>query len=87
MLNGARMGHIVDMIIDRSGKGVLGVVVPGIRKLFRANEDIFVPWGNIDKIGSDVILISLDVQAVTCVAKAKGKEKDNDSDCCENFID
>ncbi len=87
VLNGARMGHVIDMIIDRSGKGVLGVVVPGIRKLFRANEDIFVPWGNIDKIGNDVILISLDVHAVTCVAKAKGKEKRSDDECYDDFIE
>lgn len=75
VLNGARMGHVIDMIIDRNGKDVLGVVVPGTRKLFRANEDIFVPWNNIDKIGNDVILIALDVQSAACVAKVKSKDK------------
>ena len=68
--NGARMGKIVDMIIDSNGKNVLGLVVPGRRKLFRASEDIFIPWCNIAKIGSDVILVSLDVSTLTNVAKS-----------------
>lgn len=87
LLNGSRMGRITDIIIDKSGNDVLGVVVPGVRKLFRANEDIFVPWGNIDKIGNDVILISLDVHSATCVAKIKRKEKESDSACCDDFIE
>ena len=68
--NGARMGKIIDMIIDSNGKNVLGIVVPGARKLFRASEDIFIPWCNIAKIGSDVILVSLDVNSLTNVAKS-----------------
>ena len=68
--NGARMGKIVDMIIDSNGKNVLGLVVPGARKLFRASEDIFIPWCNIAKIGNDVILVSLDVTSITNVAKS-----------------
>ena len=68
--NGVRMGKIVDMIIDSNGKNVLGLVVPGVRKLFRASEDIFIPWCNIAKIGSDVILVSLDVGSLTNVAKS-----------------
>lgn len=87
VLNGARMGHVIDMIIDRNGKDVLGVVVPGTRKLFCANEDIFVPWNNIEKIGNDVILIALDVQSAACVAKVKSKDKQNNSDCCNDFIE
>lgn len=87
VLDGTRMGHIIDMIIDRNGKDVLGVVVPGVRKLFRANEDIFVPWNNIDKIGSDVILISLDMQSASCVTKTKGKNKGEKDDCIDNFIE
>lgn len=68
--NGARMGKIVDMIIDSSGKSVLGLVVPGVRRLFKASEDIFIPWCNISKIGSDVILVSLDMSSLTNIAKS-----------------
>ena len=84
--NGARMGRMIDMIIDTSGKDVLGIVVPGVRKIFKANEDIFVPWGNITKIGEDVILISLDVNSATSITKSKCKEKDCCDVCNEDFI-
>ena len=69
--NGARMGKIIDMIIDSNGKNVLGVVVPGVRKVFRASEDIFIPWCNINKIGSDVILVSLDIHSLTNVTHSQ----------------
>ena len=68
--NGARMGKIIDMIIDSNGKNVLGLVVPGVRKLFRTSEDIFIPWCNIAKIGTDVILVSLDVSSLTNLTKS-----------------
>lgn len=68
--NGQRMGKIIDLIIDSNGKNVLGLVVPGIRKLFRASEDIFIPWCNISKIGEDTILVSLDTAALTSVTKS-----------------
>lgn len=70
LVDGVRMGKIIDMIIDSNGKRVLGLVVPGIRKLFRTAEDIFIPWTNISKIGADVILVSLDKSALTNVAKS-----------------
>ena len=68
--NGARMGKIIDMIIDSNGKNVLGLVVPGIRRLFKSSEDIFIPWCNISKIGNDVILVSLDVSSLTNVTRS-----------------
>ena len=68
--NGARMGKIIDMIIDSNGKNVLGLVVPGVRKIFRSSEDIFIPWCNIAKIGNDVILVSLDVSSMTSLTKS-----------------
>ncbi len=68
--NGARMGKIIDMIIDSNGKNVLGLVVPGIHKLFKATEDIFIPWCNIEKIGDDVILVTLDINSLTNVTKS-----------------
>lgn len=87
LTNGARMGKIIDLIVDSNGKDVLGLVLPGERKLFRANEDIFVPWCNISKIGDDVILISLNIHSVTNVVSKKCKDKRNSDDCDSDFID
>ena len=72
--NGARMGKIIDMIIDSNGKDVLGLVVPGVRKIFRASEDIFIPWRNITKIGSDVILVCIDACSLTNVARSENMD-------------
>lgn len=80
--NGSRMGKIIDMIIDSNGRNVLGLVVPGARKIFRASEDIFIPWCNITKIGSDVILVSLDVNTLTNVARSQ--EMDLGRPCCDD---
>lgn len=72
--SGVRMGKIIDMIIDSNGKNVLGVVVPGVRKIFRASEDIFIPWCNITKIGADVILVSLDINSLTNVTHSQNMD-------------
>lgn len=81
--NGAKMGKIIDMIIDSSGKCVLGVVVPGVHRLFKATEDIFIPWCNIVKIGDDVILVQLDNNSLTSVTRSaemnlEGIPREND---------
>ena len=68
--NGARMGRLIDLIIDTNGKNVLGIVVPGAHKFFKAAEDIFIPWCNINKIGSDTVLVSLDMASLTGVTKS-----------------
>lgn len=87
MQNGARMGKIIDMIIDGNGKNVLGVVVPGIKKLFKAGEDIFIPWCNISKIGNDVILVSLDMAALTSVTKSAEMNLGNaGQNECDDFL-
>lgn len=88
--NGARMGKIIDMIIESNGKDVLGLVVPGVRKLFKASEDIFIPWNNISKIGEDVILVSINLHAVTTVTKVSDKDKKKDYRCdcdCDDFVE
>lgn len=82
--SGARMGKIIDMIIDTSGKNVLGVVVPGVRKIFRASEDIFIPWRNITKIGSDVILVALDINSITGVTYSQNMDLGKHCDECDS---
>ncbi|MCM1534063.1 MAG: YlmC/YmxH family sporulation protein [Corallococcus sp.] len=86
--NGARMGKIIDMIVDSDGKRVLGLVVPGARKIFRAAEDIFIPWRSITKIGSDVILVSLDACSLTNVARSNEMDlgKQCDDKCPDDYL-
>jgi len=82
--NGARMGKMIDMIIDTNGKNVLGIVAPGVRKVFKSGDDIFIPWRSITKIGADVILVCLDASMLTNVTRSGEMnldcECDKDSD-------
>ena len=83
LTSGARMGKIIDLILDTKSKTVLGLVVPGARKLFQPNEDIFIPWKNISKIGTDTILVNIDCNNLTNITKTK--ESHNSKECkCEN---
>ncbi len=59
--DGKRLGRITDIALTFSGH-VIGIVVPGDKTFFKCvsgSESVFVPWGNICKIGDDVILINL----------------------------
>lgn len=68
--DGKRMGRIVDMLFSRTDGTVSGIVVPLARRsVFGKNQDIFIPWQCVQKIGEDVILVCLTVEAdghVTC---------------------
>lgn len=65
VVDGRRLGRIIDMVFDtRCGK-ILGFVVPGTRSgfnFFKSVDDIFIPYNNICKIGYDVILVELFLQ-------------------------
>ena len=59
--DGRELGHVCDMVFTAVGR-VMGLVVPGKKNFFKSftnNENIFIPWNNIIKIGSDVILVEL----------------------------
>lgn len=60
--DGRRLGNIIDMIIDCNCARIVGIVVPYDRNFFhffKSNQDIFIPWNRICKIGKDVILVEL----------------------------
>jgi len=58
--DGRRLGVVYDVEIDMEKGKIDALVVPGTGKilgLFSKESDIVVSWGNIKKIGADVILI------------------------------
>lgn len=60
---GNRLGFITDVDIDLEKGVVNSVIVPGKRRFFGLlppEEDVFIPWKSIKKIGEDIILISED---------------------------
>lgn len=57
--DGKKLGRIVDVLFDINSGEIRGIIVPGDKKLFHKNDDIFVPLDKIKKIGGDVILVGL----------------------------
>lgn len=64
VLDGRRMGFICDTEIDLSNGCICAIFTPGPSKLFGFlrgdRRDYRIPWNCINKIGDDVILVSLD---------------------------
>lgn len=73
--DGRRMGHIVDIIFSAESGKIKGIILPyGKRGVFGKNQDLFVPWQCVQKIGEDVILVEIrDLPgcAPTCVPAPK----------------
>ncbi|HEY8419398.1 MAG TPA: YlmC/YmxH family sporulation protein [Clostridia bacterium] len=60
LVDGRRLGKIIDVVFDIRGR-IEGFVVPGFKKwaVFKTTDNIFIRWCNIKKIGEDVILVEL----------------------------
>ena len=58
LIDGRRLGSIIDVNIDRNGK-ILELIVQKRRFLFFSSSAFNLKWEQIDKIGKDVILVSV----------------------------
>ena len=64
--DGGRFGYVGDMEVDLESGQVRALVVPGRLRLFGLlgrEEDTAIPWGDIEKIGTDVLLVRTAVSA------------------------
>lgn len=61
VVDGKKLGRIIDILFDVENGLVRGIVVPGERKIFKKSEDIFIPLEKLRKIGDDVILVKLEI--------------------------
>ncbi len=59
--DGKKLGKTTDLIIDTVVGKIRGIVVPGDKgfSLFKTTDDLYIPWNNIKRIGSDVILVEV----------------------------
>jgi YlmC/YmxH family sporulation protein len=59
--DGKKLGHVNDLELDLERGRVEAIVVPASTKVFSlfGGEEYVIPWRNIVKIGSDVILVRL----------------------------
>ena len=62
VVDGKRLGHIIDVVFDTACCKVLGFIVPGNKtfwNLFRNANEIFIPVSQICKIGTETILVEI----------------------------
>ena len=63
--DGKKLGRLNDIALNAKGQ-TIGLIVPGAKNFFRniaGNDNIFIPWQCILKIGDDVILVDLNNNA------------------------
>lgn len=62
VVDGRRLGHIVDVVFNLQTGCLLGVVVPGEKNfwnVFKNSMELFIPLSQIVKIGEDAVLVEL----------------------------
>ena len=67
VLDGRKLGHIVDIVFDLATARILGILVPGEKtgwNVFKSANQLFIPFGCIVKIGEDAILVEVQGQGV-----------------------
>ena len=67
VLDGRRLGHMIDLVFELGSARVLGFIVPGEKtgwNLFKNNNQLFIPYGCVVRIGEDTILVELPAQGV-----------------------
>lgn len=56
---GTKLGYIKDMLVDCENYKIISILIPNHKVgWFSKNNDIEIPWGEIIKIGVDVILVN-----------------------------
>lgn len=64
ILDGKKLGNIIDIDLDLQNGKVMGLVLPGVSRkfsIFSRHEELTVPWNKIVRIGRDVILVEVPV--------------------------
>lgn len=65
-VDGKRMGRITDIVFSSETGKIKGIVTPyGKHGLFGKNQDIFIPWRCVRKVGEDVIIVDIN-ESGTC---------------------
>ncbi|MBP3619029.1 MAG: YlmC/YmxH family sporulation protein [Clostridia bacterium] len=81
VVDGRRLGHIVDIVFNLENGCVLGVVVPGEKSfwnVFKGGMELFIPLSQIVKVGEDAVLVELFAnqgQNVNVLGAPKNKKK------------
>lgn len=63
--DGCRFGFICDVVIDVECGGIEALIVPGpgrVFGMFGHDQEFFIPWKHVCKIGDDIILVDVDTE-------------------------
>ena len=74
LANGSRLGNVDDVVLDTTTALLTAIIIYGKQKLFgiRGHEDdLVIPWENIEVIGEDTILVHYDFIPAPPSAKRK----------------
>ena len=78
VVDGRRLGHVVDVVFDLSNGCLLGVVVPGERSfwnVFKTGAELFIALSQIVKVGEDAVLVELYSTNAPSIGYARGVGK------------
>ncbi len=62
VVDGRKLGHIVDVVFNLENGCLSGVVVPGDKSfwnVFKNGVELFIPLSQIVKVGEDAVLVEL----------------------------
>ena len=73
--DGSRLGFVDDVEFDICTGKIVAITVQGAAKffgIFGREEDYIIPWEDIQKIGSDIVLVCFEVPLRVPSQRAKG---------------
>jgi YlmC/YmxH family sporulation protein len=87
--DGKNLGNITDIVIDTNCGRVIGLIVPANSKnflnFFKSNNDIFIPYNRICKIGKDIILVDIIMQQdCNTISSLEHTIQCNNNECSNN---
>ncbi len=79
LCTGEKLGRICDIEINTKDCSVVSIVIPGQGSVLgfgKATETV-IPWGKIECIGEDAVLVRLNAEEFSCCSIPKRKLKRN----------
>ena len=79
LCTGEKLGKLCDLEIRTNDACVISLILPGQGTVlgFGKTTEIAIPWGKIECIGEDTVLVKLTPEELRCATKEQGKKQKN----------